>query len=50
MSHENVEIVRAVLGAWNRYDQTPALPYLDPEVAFDATRRDADSIQRPTSG
>src|SRR3954452_3189407 len=39
MSQADVEIVRRVVEAWNRYEPDAALPSLDPEVVFDATRR-----------
>jgi ketosteroid isomerase-like protein len=39
MSQENVEIVRIVLGAWNRNEQERILHLLDQGIVFDATRR-----------
>ena len=42
MSEENVEIVRTVLGAWNRNEQERFLDRLDPEIVFDATRREVN--------
>jgi ketosteroid isomerase-like protein len=42
MSQENVEIVRTVLGAWNRDEQGRILHFLDPEIVFDATRREVN--------
>jgi ketosteroid isomerase-like protein len=39
MTQENVEIVRTVLGAWNRDEQERILDLLDPEIVFDASRR-----------
>jgi hypothetical protein len=42
MSEENVEVVRTVLGAWNRDEQEAMLDFLDPEIVFDATRREVN--------
>jgi ketosteroid isomerase-like protein len=48
MSQENVEIVRRLIEAWNRNEQEAAVPlervvpFLDPSVIFDATRRIID--------
>jgi hypothetical protein len=42
MSEENVEIVRTVLSAWNRDEQERILDLLDPEILFDATRREVN--------
>jgi uncharacterized protein len=39
VSQENVEIVGRVIEAWNRNEQERVIPYLDPDVIFDATRR-----------
>jgi ketosteroid isomerase-like protein len=45
MSQDNVEIVRRLIDAWNRNEQERAVPlervvpFLDPGVIFDATRR-----------
>jgi uncharacterized protein len=39
MSQQNVEIVRKVLGAWNRREDESAVPLFHPGVVFDATRR-----------
>jgi uncharacterized protein len=45
MSQENVEIVRRLIDAWNRNEQERdvplerVVPFLDPGVIFDATRR-----------
>jgi ketosteroid isomerase-like protein len=45
MSEENVEIVRRLIEAWNRDEQERVVPlervvpFLDPDVIFDATRR-----------
>jgi ketosteroid isomerase-like protein len=45
MSRENVEIVRRLIEAWNRNEQESVVPlervvpFLDPGVIFDATRR-----------
>src|SRR5262245_51095231 len=39
MSRENVGVVRSVLAAWGRYEESSVLPLLDPKVVFDATRR-----------
>jgi len=42
MSEENVEIVRAVLGAWNAGEQERIMDLLDPEIVFDASRREVN--------
>ena len=48
MSQENVEIVRRLVEAWNRNEQgrvvplERVIPFLDPGVIFDATRRIID--------
>jgi ketosteroid isomerase-like protein len=42
MSRQNVEIVRTVLGAWNRNEHEGILDLLDPEIVFDATRREVN--------
>jgi ketosteroid isomerase-like protein len=42
MSEENVEMVRTVLGAWNRDEQDAILHLLDPGIVFDATRREVN--------
>src|SRR5262245_10023199 len=42
MSEENVEVVRTVLDAWNRDEQERILDVLDPEIVFDATRREVN--------
>jgi ketosteroid isomerase-like protein len=48
MSQENVEIVRRLIEAWNRNEQERVvplervIPFLDPAVIFDATRRIID--------
>jgi ketosteroid isomerase-like protein len=45
MSQENVEVVRRLIEAWNRNEQERVVPlervvpFLDPGVIFDATRR-----------
>jgi len=39
VSEENVEVVRAVLAAWNRNEPESVLSLLDSEIVFDATRR-----------
>ena len=48
MSQENVEIVRRLIEAWNRNEHEAVVPlervvpFLDPSVIFDATRRIID--------
>jgi hypothetical protein len=45
MSQENVKVVRRLIEAWNRDEQERVVPlervvpFLDPGVIFDATRR-----------
>jgi ketosteroid isomerase-like protein len=45
MSQENVEVVRRLIEAWNRDERERVVPlervvpFLDPDVIFDATRR-----------
>jgi ketosteroid isomerase-like protein len=45
MSQQNVEVVRRLIEAWNRNEQERVVPlervvpFLDPDVIFDATRR-----------
>jgi uncharacterized protein len=39
MSQENVEVVRRVIEAWNGSEHERVIPFLDPDVIIDGTRR-----------